>query len=392
MSAQYMSPEEYDERSQELCSSGRYKEALELLAEGLRKHPASSELRIGKGYAWLACEEYVWARMSFEDALRLDPDAAYAYSGLAEVYFMTGNRVASADAIRQALEKGGTDDVDLRLQIGRACLRMGLLHEASDHFVHAAGLADDPASIAETRMCLALSDYSLDADLDLVMQRFREALAFDPTLSEARVYLANLLYEHSDLDSAFSEFKKTEPEDHWSELGIVRYLELCRILEQRGEADPTLEPWRKRLAEFSDLDDIELLLAEVVERFEQQESQESAARSKLQTLGDMLSGLAADKQENDESSKLSGAIAATGIGKDVETHCIMTMDGGVIEGSWESIVGSLRDAYDSEMALEEFMEAQAHRHFRATGLRIDSHEPEAFIRASAAAGMLRIVR
>jgi hypothetical protein len=65
-----------------------------------------------------------------------------------------------------------------------------------------------------------------------------------------------------------------------------------------------------------------------------------------------------------------------------------------LQGSWEEIVQAIRDG-DSELAqqpIDEFMQAASHRHHRRTGVRLSSRGPEEFVRASAAAGLLRILR
>jgi hypothetical protein len=71
---------------------------------------------------------------------------------------------------------------------------------------------------------------------------------------------------------------------------------------------------------------------------------------------------------------------------------VITREGGTFEGSWEEIVVALRDARDAGRPVEEFMAAEARRHYGATGTRIATNAPEAFIRGSADAGLLRIVR
>ena len=67
-------------------------------------------------------------------------------------------------------------------------------------------------------------------------------------------------------------------------------------------------------------------------------------------------------------------------------------DGLTFEGTWDEIVQALRDARDAGRPIEEYMAREARRHYGATGTRIASHAPEAFLRESANAGLLRIVR
>ena len=73
-------------------------------------------------------------------------------------------------------------------------------------------------------------------------------------------------------------------------------------------------------------------------------------------------------------------------------HRFIMRDGTVFEGGGEEAEQALRDARDAGRPLDEYMAIEARRFYGATGMRIASHAPEAFIRASADAGMLRIVR
>ena len=80
--------------------------------------------------------------------------------------------------------------------------------------------------------------------------------------------------------------------------------------------------------------------------------------------------------------------------KEDESHHIVASDGTAFRGSWDEIVTRMRDA-DAEVAghtLEEYMQRTARRVLTQTGIQIPSHEAEAFVRASARAGLLRIVR
>jgi hypothetical protein len=74
---------------------------------------------------------------------------------------------------------------------------------------------------------------------------------------------------------------------------------------------------------------------------------------------------------------------------------VVTVEGREIDGTWDEIVSRLRDTSGAELqgrSVGDFMAAVANRHFRAPGARLSAYDAESFIRASAAAGLLRIVR
>jgi hypothetical protein len=155
-------------------------------------------------------------------------------------------------------------------------------------------------------------------------------------------------------------------------------IELKRSLYKLNEQDPELKPWDDRLSELaSDLDDVDELLMELDPRHAIDESGREAetARGQLELFGTLLSGLAEQKQD---------ASAP---------HAIVARDGTRYAGSWEEIVLRMRDMVgDPTHTMEDFMRRAARRGFRETGVQIPTHDAESFIRGSADAGLLRIVR
>src|SRR6185436_5558879 len=50
--------------------------------------------------------------------------------------------------------------------------------------------------------------------------RLRLGLQIDPHYSEARIYLANMLYDRGETEAGLHHLHQTVPEDHYDELGI----------------------------------------------------------------------------------------------------------------------------------------------------------------------------
>lgn len=96
-----------------------------------------------------------------------------------------------------------------------------------------------------------------------------------------------------------------------------------------------------------------------------------------------------------DSSKVAFARGTADEKAAIETHTVLTREGQHLTGSWEDIVRSLRDG-DLEAlqdrSMGEFMARVAKRTYRETGVRVPHHDAELFVRASADAGLLRIVR
>jgi len=375
MPTPFLSSEEYDERAHQLYNDGQYDEALEVLREGLALYPNSVELHIGVGYARLAREEYAWARQSFDRALVLDPEHEDALAGLGETLLKFGQRDAALRSFRRILELGYSDDIDLILQVGRALFREELMAESHEFFEIAAREAPE---LAEAAACIGYVKHRMGDDQGAVVS-LQRAIQLDEDHAEARIYLANILYDRGDYELALSHLDHTDPEEHWDELAIWRLVELKKSLYRLSDDDPELRPWEERLAELAiEGDDIDDLLSEIEARaMEAEESQ----RGQLELFGALLTDLADQKDEG------------AGPERPVE-HRIRTSDGREYAGSWERIVRAMRDS-NRAMAgrsLQEYMATEARRGYSLTGVKIPTADAESFIRGSASAGLLRIVR
>ena len=384
MPTPFLSSEEYDERAHQLYNEGQYDDALRVLREGLALYPNAVELHVGVGYAQLAREEFAWARRSFEDALVLEPEHEDGLAGLGETLLKLGQDEAALRCFHRTLELGYGDDIDLMLQVGRALFREGSMRERGDFFDGAKNFFETavqqaPES-AEAIACVGYTQHRLGDD-DGAVTSLRRSLQLDNEHAEARIYLANILYDRAEYEAALYHLEQTSPEDHWDELGIWRLIELKRSLYRLGEHDPELKPWDDRLSELtSDLDDIDEMLMELDPRHAGDEGAREAevTRGQLELFGSLLNGLAEQKQDGDAPAS---------------PHQIVARDGTKYAGSWEEIVLRMRDANgDPTHTMEDFMRRAARRGFRETGVQIPTSDAESFIRGSADAGLLRIVR
>lgn len=374
----FMSSEEYDERAHQLYNEGQYDEALSVLREGLSLYPHSVELQIGVGYARLARDEFAWARKAFEEALVLDPEHEDALAGFGETLLRFGQSDAALKAFKKTLELGYEDDVELMLQVGRALFRDGLVEEAREFFDIAVRYAPESAE------AVALVGYTLHrlGNDDAAIATLRRALQLDDDFAEARIYLGNIHYDRGEFESALYHLDRTTPEDHWDELGIWRLIELKKSIHRYRDDDVRLKAWDERLGELAgEPDALDELFAEVEQRVAAEAQHET--KNQLELFGQMLSDLATGEGRREE--------LGAGMGDD---HQIMTSDGRDFRGSWEEIVQAMRDADIAFIgySVEEFMATEARRRFSLTGVVIPTGDAESFLRGSADAGLLRIVR
>jgi Tfp pilus assembly protein PilF len=372
MSDAFLSSDDFDEQAHHLYNEGRYDEALSVLNEGIGLYPLAVELHIGRAYAHLAREEYAWSRRSFEQALALDPDHEDGLAGLGETLLKLGDRAGAMRAMERILQLGFQDDHELMLQIGRALFREGLVAPAHRFFdLAAAAHPESPDAAA----CLGYAAHRLGNDAGSLYW-LRRALEIDAGYSEARIYLANLLYDRGESEAALHQLERTQPEEHYDELGIWRHIELKKTIYRLPDEDPELAPWLVRLSEVAgEPDAIDMLLAEV-----EAQQADGGVRDphQLELFGTLLSELHAMQKKPGQS----------------ESHMIMTLAGHSIRGTWEEILQQMKAA-DREWAqgsMTDFMASLARRGQAETGVVIPTTDPEAFIKGSAEAGVLRIVQ
>ncbi|MSR20417.1 MAG: tetratricopeptide repeat protein [Gemmatimonadetes bacterium] len=362
----FLSSEEYDEHAHKLYNDGDYDGALEMLKEGLSLYPNAVELYVGLGYARLAREEFAWARHAFARAVVLDPTHEDAQVGLGEVLLRFGDKEQALRLFRDVASRGYGDDIELMLTIGRALYRSAMYADCRDIFGQAAAGRPDSADAAAS---LGYALHRLGDEVGAGRQ-IRRALRLDPDLHEARIYLGHLLYDRGDWEAALREFERVPPQEHWDALGVWRLMELKRTLWQMESGDGRLAPWEQRLRELEELDDpIDRLLAEVETRMGATDGDVRYDPSQLELFERAFSG-------GDQGS-----------------YAVRLADGVLLRGTWQDIVRQMRDhAGFSHESMVEYMRRLAERWHEQSGAEIPFTDPESFLRAAVAAGLVRLER
>jgi tetratricopeptide (TPR) repeat protein len=341
----FLSSDDYDEQAHQLYNEGRYDEALGLLREGAALYPNAIEIHVGMAYAYLAREEYAWALRSFELALALDMTHEDALAGQGEILLKLGRQASGLNAFQQVLTLGFKEDADLMLQIGRALFREGLLHHAQRFFEYAVAARPDSPDAAA---CVGYAAHRL-GDEGTALYWLRRALEIDTQYSEARIYLSNMLYDRGESEAALFQLERTLPDDHYDELALWRYIELKKTLYRLRDDDPELTPWLARLGEV------------------------------------------AGEPDTVDMTELQAMQKRPGTG---EHHQVATLSGRLFRGTWEEILHEMKaaDREWSAASLQEYMLDLARRGATETGVVIPVTDAEAFIKGSAAAGVVRIIQ
>ena len=380
MSEPFLSSDDYDERAHQLYNEAQYDQAIEVLRAGLGIYPHAVELHVGMGHARLAREEYMWARRAFEEAAGLDPDHEDALAGLGEVLLKFGDRAGAVACFERILALGFRDDQDLMLQIGRALFREVVLDQARRFFELAVTAHPDSA---EAAACVGYAAHRL-TDEGGALHWLRRALDLDTTHGEARIYLANVLYDRGEYEAALFHLERTDPEDHFDGLAIWRLIELKKSVYRLSDDDPELVPWQQRLNDLvSDAAPDDLLLAEIEAMGPDGQVRDPR---QLELFGTLLTELQGMRTRPGPGGGGSHAALSA-------VHRVSTLAGVTYVGTWEEIVRQMKDDAGEWAggSLEQYMAATAQRGRKQTGVAIPATDPESFLRGSADAGLLRIL-
>ncbi|MEN8144209.1 MAG: tetratricopeptide repeat protein [Gemmatimonadota bacterium] len=347
MTSEFWSAEEFDRQAQQRYEDGEYDAASSLLETALRLYPDSADLWVSMGYTQLAREEYAWARRAFDLSLAQEPDHEDGLVGIGEALLKLGERSRGFRAFERVLELGFASDSDLMLSIGRALFREELYSHAARFFRKAAAADGNSADAAAD---LAYSLQRLDKPRE-ALNWLRRSLELDPDNHDARACLANLEYERGQREQALEEFERVPTDRLWDPLTVWRALELTRAFRTLSSDGRELEPYLERLEQLLvKPTPVEKLLAEIQSQ-EPDSVRISPARGQL----DMFRPIPGENTD------------------------------------WAAIVRAMSQASPQpHQSVEQFMQETAQRIHTQTGIRIPDDDPEAFIKASAQAGVLHI--
>lgn len=365
MSRDLWGPDEFDAEAQRHYDDGDFGAALDVLDEGLILYPDSVALRLTLAYTHLAVREYAWARAAFERTLSLEPDHEEALVGLGDALLKLGERSGAFLAFHRVRELGFADDPDLMLAVARSLYREQMYERAIRHYRLA---GESAAALAELGYCL-----SQLGRRDEAARHVARALELDADLHEARAFLGNLRYEDGDYEGALVAFRRVPAGEMWDPLAVWRTVELLRGYHELPSDDPELAPYLERLEDLSTAaGPVDRLLAEVASDGSGDGSDEAQDRNQLD-----LFALNARAPE----------------GREPEVHTVRTRNGRRFTGDWLSIVEAMRDqSGDPSATIAEFMRETARLVRNVTGMTVPEDDPEAFLRASARAGILDIER
>jgi tetratricopeptide (TPR) repeat protein len=241
------------------------------------------------------------------------------------------------------------------LSIGRALFREGLWEHA-ERFFRRAVAADEKSADAAADLAYTFHRRGDGVQARLWLER---CLELDADNHDARSLLANLFYEGGEPERALDHLDRIPLDNLWDPVSVWRLVELVRAYREVTDGARELDPYLKRLDQlFVDPTPEERILLEVEMEAAGLEAPSMAARDQLDLFG------------GDPEMAPSG----------------QRMD-------WTGIVRAMCESSTNPgQSVEEFMRETARRVRDMTGIDIPDDDPEAFLKASARAGVLHIDR
>ncbi|MGD9235468.1 MAG: tetratricopeptide repeat protein [Desulfobacterales bacterium] len=232
--------------------------ALDAAKRAVETGPRSATARIAMSYAHQADFDLEGARASIEEALKLDPDNALAWSRLAELWSSFGRIGKALDAAKRAVE------LEPKLSRTQMVLGFAYLTQVQTTAARAAfekAIALDQADPL-SRLGLGLAIIR-DGDLDAGGREIEIAASLDPNNSLVRSYLGKVYFEQKQIGLDEREYaiaKELDPNDPtpWFYDAIAkqttnRPVEALQDLQKARELNDNRGVYRSRLMLDSDL-------------------------------------------------------------------------------------------------------------------------------------------
>jgi tetratricopeptide (TPR) repeat protein len=174
------------------------------LANAIDKyHPEQAESYVELGDALRHNGKPGDAVPRYRAALRLKPNSLVGLLGLGRAFEATGDLAQALDAFTRAVN-AVSDDASSWLQLGETYVRLGRETDALSALRQALTL--DPG-VPEAHYALALRLPKPVADAARAGAEWREAIRLQPDYSQARMNLANFLFQHNRSDEAAYHFE-----------------------------------------------------------------------------------------------------------------------------------------------------------------------------------------
>ena len=197
-----------------------------------RYQPEQAEFYVELGDALRRNGKLGDALPRYKEALRLKPNSLASLLGLGRAFDATGDLALALDAFTRAT-KAAPDDASSWLQLGQTYIKLNGEPDALSALQRA--LALDPG-VPETHYALALLSSKPGGDAVRAEAEWREAIRLQPDYFQARMNLANFLWQHNQLGEAAYHFEyalRVRPD---YALAHLNYAVMLRSIGRKPEA------------------------------------------------------------------------------------------------------------------------------------------------------------
>ena len=204
-------------------------------------HPQQAEFYVELGDALRRNGKPGDAVPRYREGLRLKPDSLAGLLGLGRAFDATGDLAEAADAFKRAANTM-PDDATSWLQLGQAYVKLERDTDALSALQQALTL--DPG-VPETHYALALVLSKPGGDAARAETEWREAIRLQPDYSQARMNLANFLWQHNQLGEAAYHFEyalRVRPDY------ALAHLNYALMLQSMGRKVEAAEHLRKAIS------------------------------------------------------------------------------------------------------------------------------------------------
>jgi tetratricopeptide (TPR) repeat protein len=223
-----------------LRQSGRWSEALDLLAWLVKERPNNPYLHFQQAYALKDKGDLDGAVASYKKALKLDPKLPHAHNNLGAALADKGDLDGALASYKKALKLDPKNAI-LHNNLGAALADKGDLDGAIASYKKALKL-DPKYAGAYTNLGSALRD---KGDLESAIASHQKALDLDPKYAHAHNNLGNALRDKGDLEGAIASHQKALDLDPKF---AGAYTNLGAALYYKHDLDGALSCYQKALA------------------------------------------------------------------------------------------------------------------------------------------------
>jgi len=215
-----------------------YAEALRLSKAVLTKQPTDYRVWTLRGMASAGTGDLHMALSAYQQALKLAPGYLPALEGAAQSEFQMGHDAAKPLLMQILAQRPG--DPTSSAMLGVLAYRKRNCSEAVTHFQNAgAVISSQPAALTEYGYCLAYLNRNEDA-----ISVFAQALAFDPTKTEARYNLGLAQWNAQHPDDAITTL---QPVLDATPVDAKTSILSAEILDSKGETARAVDMLRKAI-------------------------------------------------------------------------------------------------------------------------------------------------